>query len=125
MHGLHAPGRRPELRIVALCVTGLLLWLLSVPLGAQQPRTGGTLTFIVSAEPPSFDTHREVTFALIHPARPHYNLLVTFAPPNYPKPVPDLAASWTISPDATTNTVKIRRGVRFHDCNVLSSRGIQ
>src|SRR5256712_413818 len=125
MHGSHAPGRRPELRIVAVLVTGLLFWLLSAPLGAQQPRTGGTLTFIVSAEPPSFDAHREVTFALIHPARPHYNLLVKFDPLNYPKVVPDLAESWTISPDGTTYTFKIRRGVRFHDGSVLTSRDIK
>src|SRR2546426_8890594 len=125
MHGSHALGRRPELRIVAVLVTGLLFWLLSAPLGAQQPRTGGTLTFIVSAEPPSFDAHREVTFALIHPARPHYNLLVKFDPLNYPKVVPDLAESWTISPDGTTYTFKIRRGVRFHDGSVLTSRDIK
>src|SRR2546428_9220442 len=112
MHGSHAPGRRPELRIVAVLVTGLLFWLLSAPLGAQQPRTGGTLTFIVSAEPPSFDAHREVTFALIHPARPHYNLLVKFDPLNYPKGVPGLAESLTISPDRTTYTVQIPRGGR-------------
>src|SRR2546428_348856 len=125
MHGSHAPGRRPELRIVAVLVTGLLLGLLSAPLGAQQPRPGGTLTFVVSAEPPSFDAHREVTFALIHPARPHYNLLVKFDPLNYPKVVPDLAESWTISPDGTTYTFKIRRGVRFHDGSVLTPRDIK
>src|SRR2546427_4430731 len=125
MHGSHAPGRRRELRIVAVLVTGLLFWLLSAPLGAQLPRTGGTLTFIVSAEPPSFDAHREVTFALIHPARPHYNLLVKFDPLNYPKVVPDLAESWTISPDGRTYTFKIRRGVRFHDGSVLTSRDIK
>lgn len=125
MHGSQAPGGRPEVRLAAVLLTGLLVWLLSAPLSAQQPRTGGTLTFIVSAEPPSFDAHREATFALIHPARPHYNLLVKFDPLSYPKVVPDLAESWTISPDGTTYTFKIRRGVRFHDGSVLTSRDIK
>ncbi|HET6948218.1 MAG TPA: ABC transporter substrate-binding protein [bacterium] len=95
------------------------------PTTAQQPRRGGILTFVVSAEPPSFDAHREATFALIHPARPHYNLLVKFDPQGYPKVVPDLAESWSISPDGRTYTFKIRRGVRFHDGSLLTSRDIQ
>ena len=45
-----------------------------------QPRPGGTLTFIVNAEPPSFDAHRETSFALLHPAAPHYSTLYRFDP---------------------------------------------
>jgi len=103
----------------------LLLAALAGSLAAQQPRRGGILTFIVSAEPPSFDAHREATFALIHPARPHYNLLVKFDPQEYPKVVPDLAERWTISPDGKTYTFKIRRGVRFHDGSLLTARDIK
>lgn len=95
------------------------------PTTAQQPRRGGTLSFVVSAAPPSFDAHREATFALIHPARPHYNLLVKFDPLNYPKVVPDLAESWTVSADGKTYTFKIRRGVRFHDGSGLTARDIK
>ncbi len=121
MHGFSIAGRR----IGAVVLAGLLLWLLSAPSQAQVPRMGGTLAFEVSAEPPSFDAHREATFALIHPARPHYNLLVKFDPQDYPKVVPDLAESWTISPDGRTYTFKIRRGVRFHDGSLLTSRDIK
>lgn len=99
--------------------------LLPGPTGAQQPRRGGVLNFVVSAAPPSFDAHREATFALIHPARPHYNLLVKFDPQNYPKVVPDLAESWTIAPDGLTYTFRIRSGVRFHDGSALTSRDIK
>jgi len=125
MHGFHAAGSRSSLRVAAVVLVGLLLWLLSVPLAAQQPRRGGTLAFEVSAEPPSFDAHREATFALIHPARPHYNLLVKFDPQEYPKVVPDLAESWTVSPDGRAYTFKIRRNVRFHDGSLLTSRDIK
>ena len=56
----------------------------AVPTPAQQPRTGGTLNYIVTAEPPSFDGHRETTFAMIHPTAPHYSLLYKFDPKAYP-----------------------------------------
>src|SRR5262249_30502492 len=46
----------------------------------EQPRRGGELTFVVGAEPPSFDAHREATFAMIHPTAPHYSLLLKFDP---------------------------------------------
>jgi len=112
-------------------VTGVLLVLLLVLVGfsmpgtAQQPRSGGTLTYVVTALPPSFDAHRETTFATLHPMKPHYNLLVKFDTHNYPKIVPDLAESWTSSKDGMTWTFKIRQGVKFHDGSVLTSRDIK
>lgn len=107
---------------LALVIGVLTTGLLSLPTRAQQPRSGGTLTYVVSAEPPSFDAHRETTFAMLHPIRPHYNLLVKFDMPNYPKVVGDLAEKWTISADGLTYTFTIRRGVRFHDGSPLTSR---
>lgn len=47
------------------------------PVAAQEsPRAGGELIFVVPAEPPSYDAHREETFAVVHPAAPHYNALL-------------------------------------------------
>ncbi len=86
----------------ALLVGILAVGLVADPTGAQQPRSGGTLAYVVSAEPPSFDAHRETTFAMLHPIRPHYNLLVKFDMPNYPKVIGDLADKWTISQDGLT-----------------------
>lgn len=108
-----------------LLVVVVTIGLLVSPTPAQQPRRGGTLTFVVSAEPPSFDAHREATFALIHPARPHYNLLIKFDLPHYPKIVGDLAESWTISPDGLLYTFKLHRGVRFHDGSLLTAQDIK
>src|SRR3546814_4101473 len=45
-----------------------------------KPQKGGILDFVVPAEPPSFDGHRETTFALIHPIAPFYSLLVRVNP---------------------------------------------
>ncbi len=43
---------------------------------AQSPKSGGTLTFAVSAEPPNYDCHAQSSFAFIHPVRPHYSTLL-------------------------------------------------
>src|SRR5213594_4729571 len=59
---------------------------------AEQPQAGGTLTFIVNAVPPSFDGHRETTFALLHPVAPHYSLLYKFDPNDLTKVIPDVAS---------------------------------
>jgi peptide/nickel transport system substrate-binding protein len=48
------------------------------PLAAETPRSGGTLTFAVAAKPPSYDGHRETTFATMHPVAPHYSTLLRF-----------------------------------------------
>ncbi len=114
-----------RIAIAVVLLAALTIGLSPTPSPAQQPRSGGTLNFVVSAEPPSFDAHRETTFALLHPTRPHYNLLVKFDTQNYPKIVPDLAESWTVSPDGLTYTFHIRRGVRFHDGSILTARDIK
>jgi peptide/nickel transport system substrate-binding protein len=106
----------------------LLLLLPATPGAAQdRPRPGGELVFVVAAEPPSFDAHREETFAMLHPGAPHYNTLMRVDPTDRTgtKFVGDLAESWTVSPDRRTYTFKIRPGVKFHDGSVLTSRDVK
>ena len=55
----------------ALAVAGL-----ANPAVAQTPKKGGILKFVVPDEPPSFDGHKETTFALIHPIAPFYSVLI-------------------------------------------------
>ncbi|MCL6499457.1 MAG: hypothetical protein K6U07_05475, partial [Firmicutes bacterium] len=109
MKAVRLPRRLQQLGAAALLVAVLVAASGTVGSSAPAPpRRGGSLSFIVSAEPPSFDGHRETTFAVIHPIRPHYNLLVKFDPLNYPKVVPDLAESWTVSQDGLTYPFRIR-----------------
>jgi len=94
---------------------------------ASEPRVGGTLRFVVPGEPPSYDAHREETFALIHPAAPHYNTLLRIDPfdPTATRVVGDLATSWTVSSDKRTYVLKLRRGVKFHDGTEMTSRDVR
>ncbi|MCH7479092.1 MAG: ABC transporter substrate-binding protein, partial [SAR324 cluster bacterium] len=93
---------------------------------AQTPKRGGTLVFIVGGLPPSFDGHAEVTFTMIHPVAPNYSLLIKPDPtdPERTRMRPDIAESWQKSPDGLTYTFRIRRGVRFHDGEALTSKDL-
>src|SRR5438093_928840 len=94
--------------------------------GGEKPTPGGTLTFVVNAEPPSFDGHRETTFALLHPIAPHYSLLYKFDPNDLTKVIPDVAAEMpAVSADKTTVTVKLRQDVKFHDGTVMTSEDVK
>src|SRR5436309_1919626 len=90
--------------------------------GGEKPTPGGTLTFVVNAEPPSFDGHRETTFALLHPIAPHYSLLYKFDPNDLTKVIPDVAdGNPTVSADNMTVTIKLRQDVKFHDGTQMTS----
>ena len=104
----------------------LLPW--TAPAGAAEaPRYGGELIFLVPAEPPSYDAHREETFALMHPAAPHYNTLLRVDPMDKSgtRIVGDLAAAWSIARDGRAYTVRLRRGVRFHDGSELTAQDVK
>ena len=49
----------------------------------DAPKHGGTLTYMIPADsPPSFDGHRENTFATIHAVAPFYSVLIRANPEN-------------------------------------------
>jgi len=93
--------------------------------GAFAQKYGGELKFAVSAEPPNYDCHANSSFAFIHPVRPHYNTLLKFDAPRYPKVTGDLAESWTVSKDGLTYTFKLHKGVKFHDGSAFSSQDVK
>lgn len=113
-------------RFLALLVVALLSPLATVT-AAETPRRGGELVFVVPVDPPGYDAHQEETFALIHPAAPHYSTLLRVDPfdTTGTKIVGDLAESWTVSPDFRTYTFKIRKGVTFHDGSEVTARDIK
>src|ERR1700751_3606924 len=54
-----------------------------IAFAGETPKTGGTLTYVIPADaPPSFDAHRETTFATIQSAAPFYSVLIRVDPQN-------------------------------------------
>jgi len=92
---------------------------------AEAPKHGGTLTYAISAETPHYDGHGSDTFATIHFSSPFYSTLLKFDLDHYPNVMPDLAESFTESPDKLTYTFKLHSGVKFHDGTPLTSADIK
>jgi peptide/nickel transport system substrate-binding protein len=114
-------------KIAALLTLVCLVGATALAFAQDRPRPGGELVFIVAAEPPSFDGHREETFAMLHPIAPNYNTLMRTDPTDRTgtKFIGDLAESWTVSPDKRTYTFKIRKGVKFHDGSTLTAQDVK
>ena len=93
---------------------------------AEAPKHGGILTFMIPADaPPSFDGHRETTFATVHSAAPFYSVLIRVDPKD-PSSTTDFVcdlctAMPTPTDDGKTYTFKIREGVKFHDGTPLTA----
>jgi len=99
------------------------------PAGAQEPKKGGVLKYVVPDEPPSFDGHKETTFALIHPIAPFYSVLIRVNPDNpatFSDFVCDLCTEMPkAQDDGKSFTFKIRKGVKFHDGSPLTAKDVE
>src|ERR1044071_9737513 len=95
----------------------------------DSPRQGGTLTYMIPADaPPSFDAHRETTYATIHATAPFYSVLIRLDP-EHPEDVTkfvcDLCTEMpTPTDNGTTYTFKIRDGVKWHDGSPLTANDV-
>ena len=120
---------KSTLRYAAVLAAAILAHVLGAPGGTaladSAPKRGGTLEFAVDAEPPNYDCHANVSFAVLHPIAPHYSTLLKFDTANYPQVEGDLAESWTVSPDKLTYTFKLRPNVLFHDGSRLTSEDVK
>jgi peptide/nickel transport system substrate-binding protein len=95
---------------------------------AETPKSGGILTYMIPADaPPSFDGHRESTYATIHAVAPFYSTLIRVDPenPGSERFVCDLCVEMpTPSDDGKTYTFKLRPGVKFHDGTPLTAADV-
>jgi peptide/nickel transport system substrate-binding protein len=109
-------------------LAGLLaIPIFAAPATAEVPKKGGILKFVVPDEPPSFDGHKETTFALIHPIAPFYSTLIRANPEDPAKNefVCDLCTEMAKPADGgKTFTYKIRKGVKFHDGSALTAKDV-
>ncbi len=95
----------------------------------ETPKNGGILTYVIPADaPPSFDAHRETTFATIHSAAPFYSLLIRVDPENPSSTTDFVCDLCTAMPQPTdggkTYTFKLRDGVKFHDGSPLTAADV-
>ena len=112
---------------IAFGFIGVLV-LSSLGMAAEQPRRGGILTFVVPAEPPSYDGHRETTFALIHPIAPFYSLLIRVNPNNPSSPT-DFVGDLALEVPKPTNggkkyTFTLRKNAKFWDGQPVTAHDV-
>ena len=92
----------------------------------DAPKHGGILTYMIPADsPPSFDGHRENTFATIHAVAPFYSVLIRANPENPADTTEFVCDVCTEIPaptdDGRTYAFPIRGDVRFQDGSVLTA----
>src|SRR5579862_4701387 len=114
---------------------GAALWVaaalaLALPVSAAEtPKQGGTLTYMIPADaPPSFDGHKESTYATVHAFAPFYSVLVRINPEN-PASTTDIVCDLcTAVPTPTdggkTWSFKIRQDAKFHDGSPLTAADV-
>ncbi len=95
----------------------------------EAPKRGGILTYMIPADaPPSFDGHREGTFATLQSMAPFYSVLIRINPENPSSTtdfVCDLCTAMLQPTDGgKTYTFKIRDGVKFHDGSPLTAADV-
>jgi peptide/nickel transport system substrate-binding protein len=82
--------------------------------GAGTPKQGGKITAAIEGEPTSVDPAFDYDFVSGLATSSITEPLLIFCEQDT-KLCPNLAESWTVSPDGLTYTLKIRQGVKFHD----------
>src|SRR5215467_9180983 len=102
----------------------ILLWVCLPADAAETPKRGGTLTYMIPADaPPSFDGHREATFATIHAVAPFYSVLIRANPENPASITEFVCDVCTAIPEPGEGgriyAFKIRDDVRFSDGSAL------
>jgi peptide/nickel transport system substrate-binding protein len=108
---------------------GIALVTALTALADETPKRGGTLTYLIPADaPPSFDGHREGTYATVHMTAPFYSVLIRVNPQNPSSTTDFVCDLCTEMPRPTDDgkiyTFKIRDGVKFHDGTPLTAADV-
>src|SRR5690242_18845301 len=107
--------------------TLLTVLALAAPVLADEtPKRGGVLTYMIPADaPPSFDGHREATFATVHGVAPFYSVLIRVNPQNPASTTDFVCDVCTGIPEpkdgGRTYNFEIRDDVTFQDGSRLTA----
>ncbi len=105
------PTRRMLLRTAA--TSALLSPFMTVQPTLAQPKRGGTLTSLLTPEPPILIPGVNNQGPTLIVQSKIYQSLLEFSPTLEPKPL--LAKSWELSDDKKTYTFHLQENVKFHD----------
>lgn len=100
---------RRQFGMAGLALAGMSL-VGALPASAQQLK-GGRLRVAVLSELANYDP-QQLSTVNFHVIKNLYDSLIEYTPEG--KPEPSLATEWTIAPDKTAVTLKLRSGVTFH-----------
>lgn len=96
---------------------------------AEEPKHGGILRMYHRDSPASASIHEEATYSTNVPFMPVFNNLVIYkqdVPQNSLQSIePELATSWSWSPDKLALTFKLRQGVTWHDGKPFTSKDVK
>ncbi len=95
----------------------------ATPTHAQTPKTGGTLVVAQNADVAGFDPHTIPAFPTVRALGLIYEPLVTVD--ENLKVLPALAEAWKFSDDALVLTLNLRKGVKFHNGDTLTSADVK
>ncbi|HET9001983.1 MAG TPA: ABC transporter substrate-binding protein [bacterium] len=116
--------RIPWLAGVLMLALGSSAW------GAgPTPKSGGVLNAMHREDPPSLSIHEEATISTNWPVMPCYSNLVLFNPLRGQESpatiVGELAETWAWRDDGKTLAFALRKGVRWHDGQPLTSKDVK
>ena len=84
----------------------------------------GTLTIATNEPPQTFDPIQSTNSTVDQMNLNDYNALVQYPPGQNATLQPQLATSWSISPDGLTYTFNLASGVKFHDGTAFSATDV-
>jgi peptide/nickel transport system substrate-binding protein/oligopeptide transport system substrate-binding protein len=108
-------------RRAALAAALLLFVVLSG--GASAAKSGGTLRMVFVSDPPTLDPAHATDLTSSAVIRQVFDALLELD--ERLAPAPALAERWTVSADARTYTLHLRRGVKFHNGRELRAADVK
>jgi peptide/nickel transport system substrate-binding protein len=110
-------------QFLRLCVPLALLTALPLTALAEEPQRGGLLTAIHWPEPPLLNSGLNAGFSTAFVSTKIFEGLIEYD--RNGRATPQLAESWSVSPDGLSVTFKLRSGVKWHDGKDFTSDDVK
>ena len=107
-----------------LLVGAIAAAVFALPANAEEIKKGGTLTYTFQPEPPALSTVATTAVPVAIASTKIFESLLEYSGPEL-EPKPGLAESWSVSPDQTSYTFKLRPGVTWQDGTPFTSEDVK